>query len=58
MEIEGTTFGTKTYKVLWSKTLCHRQEVFLGYALMALALFPIIVWAIIFGLIISMVRSP
>ena len=48
----------KTNKFFWSKTLCHRQEVFLGYALMALVLFPIIAWATIFGLVISMVRSP
>ena len=48
----------KAYRVLWSKMLRDKQEVFLGYALMALVLFPIIAWAIIFGLVIGMVRSP
>ena len=49
---------SKTYKFLWSKMLCQRQEAFLGYALMALVLFPIIAWVIVFVLVISMVRSP
>jgi hypothetical protein len=42
----------RNYKFLGSKTLCHRHDAFLGYALMALLLFPITVWAIIFAWVI------
>jgi hypothetical protein len=43
---------SSTHKFLW--WVSHRQEAFLNFALMGLVSLPIIVWAIIFLLVISM----
>jgi hypothetical protein len=43
---------SSTHKFLW--WVSHRQEAFLNFVLMGLVSLPIIVWAILFLLVVSM----